>query len=108
MLEKVHGDTFYMLFDNENVSLRGIAPVALYEKFAGFYTHTHVKAGSAEAAPRPLSSEESFGGLTKLADVMKQHGFDGWVIIESDYWKLDKGWEEIFCQDKKFILESWK
>lgn len=106
--ENVHGETFYMLFDNENVSLRGIDPVALYEAFPDHYIHSHLKAGMAEEDSRPLATITEFGGLKPLAEAMKKHGFDGWIILETDYWKGPKDWEAVFEEDKKFILESWK
>lgn len=110
VLEHVSGDTFFLLFDNENVSLRGIDPVQLYRSFAPHYRHTHLKSGSAKDAPlRPLAQEESFGGLVPLADAMRKGGFDGWVILESSYKKEpDRAvWEAVFEQDRDFVLRHF-
>lgn len=107
VLENVSGATFYMLFDNENVSLRGIDPTALYQKYQKWYRHTHLKTASSEKFIRPLREETSFGGIRKVMEAMKENGFDGWIISESDYWKAGSEWETIFEKDKEFICKVY-
>lgn len=109
ILDRVSGETFFVLFDNENVSLRGIDPVELYEKYKKYYIHTHVKTASALNTIRPLKEEDSFGGIARLSEAMRKSGFHGYVIIESEYWKEPdrEKWEKIFDSDKEFILSNW-
>lgn len=110
LLERVSGENFYMLFDNENVSLRGIDPTALYEKYKKWYKHTHLKTASAEKTIRPLKEESSFGGVRKVMECMKNNGFSGWIIMESDYWKAadQAEWEKILEKDQAFIAEVFE
>ena len=110
VLSQVSGKTFFLLFDNENVSLRGIEPENLYRSTPEMYLHTHLKAGSSkDASLRPLEEEAAVGGLKPLIAAMKEHGFDGWVISESSYKKeADRAvWEEVFRKDRDFVMAQF-
>lgn len=110
LLKRVSGETFYVLFDNENVSLRGIDPTELYLKYKKWYRHTHLKTASAEKFIRPMEEETSFGGIGKVIEAMNANGFEGWIISETDYWKEPdrEKWETVFEKDKLFIKREYQ
>ena len=81
---KEYEGTLFMLFDNENMSSRGIDPVPVYRKYAPHYIHAHLKHGR-DGRPYPIAQDDRFGGVRGILKAMEEQGFRGWIIFESGY-----------------------
>lgn len=88
ILEKVDSPAFYMLFDNENLSLKEMDPAYIYSRFADKFRHAHLKnSNPANGYPQILSENNCFGGVGRVLEEMQKNGFAGWIVSETDYKK---------------------
>ena len=88
ILEKVDSPAFYMLFDNENLSLKEMDPAYIYSRFADKFRHAHLKnSNPANGYPQILSENNCFGGIGRVLEEMQKNGFAGWIVSETDYKK---------------------
>lgn len=106
VLEELKGyeGTLYMLFDNENMSSRGIDPVPVYKKYAPKYIHAHLKHGR-DGVPYPIVQDVRFGGVRNVLKAMDEQGFRGWIIFESSYKsaRTPQEAEAILREDMAFV-----
>ena len=105
VLSDVTSPAFFLLFDNENLSSRGKDPLRAYLRYPELYRHAHFKHAAQGDRPAPVREDTRFGGPDAVIRAMREHGFDGWVILESYYKKAGsvREAEELVRDDLSYL-----